>query len=68
VDLSEAKGRDGEDLFSESEEGVEWTADGLWDPYGYSKQKNCSAVDRTPESHERKQRDSNAYIIYEELE
>jgi hypothetical protein len=33
VDLSEVKGRDGEDLFSESEEGVEWTAEGVWDPW-----------------------------------
>jgi hypothetical protein len=67
VDLSEVKGSKGEDLFSEGDEGVEWTEEGVWNPYdGYCNQTDRSAVesstDTAPESRNRKQRDPNAYM------
>lgn len=40
VDLSQEHASDGDDVFSESDEGVEWTEEGVWSPYdGYTQRK-----------------------------
>ena len=50
VDLSEVKNADGEDLFFEGEDGIEWTTEGVWSPYDGYQKRDAAAADKSRSS------------------